>query len=57
MAQPACKKVAYMKCIFQHPASVRARNGFSKFGISSSINLTIWTIMNTYYKRNFRYTE
>jgi hypothetical protein len=57
MAKPACKKVAYMKCIFQHTASVRGGNGFSKFGISSSINLTTWTIMNTYYKRNFHYTE
>jgi hypothetical protein len=57
MAQPACKKVACMKCIFQHTASVRGRNGFSKLGISSSINLTIWTIMNTYYKRYFHHIE
>jgi len=49
MAQSACKKVSYMKRIFQQTASVRGGNGFSKFGISLSINLTTWTIMNTYY--------
>jgi hypothetical protein len=33
---------------FPTHSSVRGRNGFSKLGISSRINLTTWTIMNTY---------